>query len=629
MTRWVCIVGTDGSGKTTLSARLVEQLRESGVDVRHEWLGAESYLMAPLRKVLKLVWGRRRRLTTGSGGSRTNVAGDTSGAPGYRGEIARKNAVVKRYPWAIQGYIFLVLLDYRLQLRRKLHRARDTDLVVADRYVFDVAVNLGLTLGWDPAFLVRFLQQQMTRVRLPDVRVFLRVEPEVSLARKDDIPDADYLGLRLAYYDAVAAAFGFEVRDGTRPIEETSSWLLQLTQLELAKPHVHYVHSNNHDVGGADKVLVRMAEHMGSRAAERPGGFRVSVSLRLATDVVELHEAAGTPVLLRGFERPQLSAGLPGLIRFGLAGPHTFLYFRRLFALQQPDLVHVNDVYDFLPALAARRAGIPVVYHLRMFQGRPRVRTSLAWLIAWSSQASVAVSDAVRQHYFPRPVRGHRAEMVHDLGDVDLMADQGNVLLVGPRPDGVPDGGRLVTMVGRVEELKGQAVFLDAVEALKPSVRECGTFVLVGGSVPGKEAYFDEILRRARVLGVTMLGFRRDVPAFLRASDVSVHCSTEPDSFPGVVVESLLAGTALVGARVGGVPEMVSELGQGVLVSPGDADVLAAAIADLIEAVPTPRSRFAAAARARGLALVDPAPIDEQTRALYTAVLAARGRSAQ
>lgn len=616
MTRLVCIIGTDGSGKTTLSARLVGQLAESGVRARHEWLGAESRLMAPVRTALRVVWGRRRRSSTPSVGR------------GYGGEIARKNDLATRYPRAVRVYRALVLLDYRLQLRRKLSGSRDDDLVVADRYVFDVAVNLGLTLGWDSPTVVRFLQRQLTSVRLPDVRVFLRVEPEVSLARKDDIPDADYLRLRLAYYDAVAAAFGFEVRDGTRPIEETAAWLLDFTRAELAKPHIHYVHANNDDVGGADKVLARMAERMGSRAAD-VDGFRTSVSLRLATDAVGLHEAAGTPVLLRGFERPQLSAGRRGLVRLGVNGPRTYLYFRRLFALQGPDLVHVNDVYDFLPALAARAAGIPVVFHLRMAQGRAPVRRALARLIGRSSVASVAVSDALRRHYFPRGMAGHRAEMIRDLGDADLMTHQGDVLVAGPRPAGVPAGGRLVTMVGRVEGLKGQAVFLDAVEALKPSLRESGSFVLVGGSVPGKEAYFDEVSRRAQALGVTLLGVRGDVPAILRASDVSVLCSTEFDSFPGVVVESMLAGAAVVASRVGGVPEMISEPTQGVLVRPGDAGELAAAVADLIEAVPTPRGRFAAAARAHCLDLVDPAPIDAQMRLLYTAVLAARGESAQ
>ena len=438
------------------------------------------------------------------------------------------------------------------------------------------------------------------------------------MARKDDIPDAGYLALRLAYYDAVARAFGFEVYDGSRPIEENLQQLLRFTRQELAKPHVHYVHSNNEDVGGADKVLVRMAQHMGARDS---GGYRTSVSLRLPTSAAALHEAAGTPVLLRRFTRPQMSAGAGSLVRLTWSAPQTYFYFKRLFRVHGPDLVHVNDVYDFLPALAARSAGIPVVHHLRMFQGRLVVRRLMARLVAQAA-ASVAVSDAVRRHYFPQSPPGHRAEMIHDLGDASLLLTQGDVQVAGPRPDGMPPDGRLVTMVGRVEEWKGQAVFLDAVALLSPMVRRLGTFVLVGGPVPHKESYFEAVGRRARELGVHVLGVRDDVPAVLRASDISVHASTQPDPFPGVVVESLLAGTAVIASCAGGVPEMIDSGEVGVLVRPGDAAELAAALSSLLEAPTSPRGRYARAARARAVVLVDAVHIDAQMRDLYDSILA-------
>ena len=45
-------------------------------------------------------------------------------------KVTRKNDVVKRYPWAIRGYLFVVLLDYRLQLRSKLQRSRRSESVI-------------------------------------------------------------------------------------------------------------------------------------------------------------------------------------------------------------------------------------------------------------------------------------------------------------------------------------------------------------------------------------------------------------------------------------------------------------------------------------------------------------------
>ena len=210
MNRIVTVVGTDGSGKTTLSGRLVDRLSTRGHQAERVWLGAESKLMSAPRAFLKLFW-------KGRGSKPAAVVGviATSSENGYRAEIARKNQLASRFPIAARIYAALALADYRIQISAKLWRHRKLDVLVADRYLFDVVVNIGLTLGWTPAQVVSLAQRQLARFPTPQVRVFLRVEPEVSLGRKDDIPDIDYLRVRLNYYDAIANAFGFNVLDGT------------------------------------------------------------------------------------------------------------------------------------------------------------------------------------------------------------------------------------------------------------------------------------------------------------------------------------------------------------------------------------------------------------------------------
>ena len=86
---------------------------------------------------------------------------------------------------------------------------------------------------------------------------------------------------------------------------------------------------------------------------------------------------------------------------------------------------------------------------------------------------------------------------------------------------------------------------------LDPALRDRHTFALVGGSVPGSAEYFAEIEGRARDLGVQFLGERSDVPDLLRTADVSVHSSVDPDPFPGVVVESMLAEALTIGSKAG------------------------------------------------------------------------------
>ncbi|MBX7131368.1 MAG: glycosyltransferase [Fimbriimonadaceae bacterium] len=621
MQRIVTIMGTDGSGKTTLASALVDQLREQDIAASREWLAAESYIMAPIRKVLRARWRK------GTSAQYTAVEANSAS------DVAQKQAMVTRYRWAKRLYLGMVLLDYRLQLMFKLFRNRRSDLIVADRYLFDVMVNASLTLGLSPDETVELLQRQIARLTLPQVRVFLRVEPEISMQRKDDIPDIEYLRLRFSYYEAIAEAFGFVVLDGTLRVRDNSEWLRDYVVASLAKPYVHYVHANNEDVGGADFVLVSMAQHMRSQGQ----GYRTAVSLRLPTAAVRAHAERGTPVFLTPVVRPQMTAGVGGLLRLAVKGPITLAYFCRLFGREKPDIVHVNDLYDFLPAIAARIRRIPVAYHIRM------IRTGIvckffSCLLPRISNKIIPVSDAVRRVYDPQGIRGDLLRVIHDFGNPVLVQFPGDVSINQPRPPGLMPGERLVIMVGRIQEWKGQRVFLEAVMRLPEEVRQRHAFVLVGGGVEGRSGYWgspeyvQEVAAEAERLGVQWLGERKDIPDLLLAADISVHCSIKPDPFPGVVVESLLAGAATVAADVGGVPEMIDVPEVGVLYAPGDAASLSDHLLRLLTQKTSPRTEYALAARTRALQLVAPEAVDGQLDDVYRELLgtcAGRGANYQ
>ena len=79
-----------------------------------------------------------------------------------------------------------------------------------------------------------------------------------------------------------------------------------------------------------------------------------------------------------------------------------------------------------------------------------------------------------------------------------------------------------------------------------------------------------------------------------RAADASLLTSSW-ENFPHTVVEALAVGTPVIATAVGGVPELVRDGENGLLVPAGDADALAAAIRRLIDE-PGLRERLAAAA---------------------------------
>ena len=100
-----------------------------------------------------------------------------------------------------------------------------------------------------------------------------------------------------------------------------------------------------------------------------------------------------------------------------------------------------------------------------------------------------------------------------------------------------------------------------------------------------------------------------------------MHCSITPDPFPGVVIESMLAGAATIATRAGGVTEMIDSPNVGVLYSPGNAGELSHHLQRLLEQVQSPRAVFGVPARSRALELVDAKSVDTQMDGLYRRVL--------
>jgi glycosyltransferase involved in cell wall biosynthesis len=563
----ISLTGTDGSGKSTLAAEMVRELRARGYRAEHVWLGAESVLMAPVRSILRRL-SSLRRLDTPS----TSVE-DLA----YAREIDAKRAYASRFSILVRAYVALVLLDYRLQFRRKVRRARGAQFIVADRYLYDVIVNIGVTLNWTDERVASECRRRLHRYALPLTSKYVNVPIEVAMRRKSDIPDASYLTLRRNHYETLSRELGFEYVDGEAPPAVNARELVDEIIGRYNLPRVLYVHCNNHDVGGADFVMQRLACFLNSPQA---GHLRVRayVMLRLDTRIVRAYASNGLLAQIVNASRPsgdlrpwRVVASVVGLVK-------SIVVFSRAIAAVRPDVVHVNDVYDIAAAVAAKLQGVPVVYHIRMFANSRARKAIFVPAIRACSSATVSVSDAVRTSWFgPRPSRNHL--VAWDIADDRLR--QGRPI-VEP-----PEGERLTfLMVGRVEPWKGQHVYLDAIALLDDEQRERGKFTLVGGPVPGKESYYDECRRQAEALGVEFLGERLDVPQLLSSSDVLVHASTSPDPLPGVVIEGVLARRYVIAAEAGGVPEILS-MGGGAMVPPNDPQALAHVVASLIDD-PTP-----------------------------------------
>src|SRR4030095_3331341 len=75
---------------------------------------------------------------------------------------------------------------------------------------------------------------------------------------------------------------------------------------------------------------------------------------------------------------------------------------------------------------------------------------------------------------------------------------------------------------------------------------------------------------------------RTDIPALLACSDLFV-LPTLKDALPTVIIEALAAEKPIVASDIGGVPEIIENKVNGLLVQPGDLSSLSTACLSLIK----------------------------------------------
>jgi len=328
-------------------------------------------------------------------------------------------------------------------------------------------------------------------------------------------------------------------------------------------------------ITGSDGPLVARARELGVRTTvlEFPGAL------------ARLGDAAVGGPAGRTRNRASLLAGL------GLAGAPTLAYARRLRAVLRdyaPDLVHTNGFKMHILGAWASAPGIPIVWHVHDYVRARPMMSRLMRMYAGRCAVAIANSDSVARDVREACGPGLRVVRIYYAIDLAVFSCDGpalnlDALAAMPRAEeGVVRVGLLATFA----RWKGHEVFLRALAALPAELPVRG--YVIGGPIyrsEGSQYSIEELRAIATRLGVErrvgFTGLVDDPAGALRALDVAVHASTEPEPFGRAIAEAMLCGRAVIAAAGGGASEIFSE-GVDALAHPaGDASALARRIAEL------------------------------------------------
>jgi glycosyltransferase involved in cell wall biosynthesis len=301
--------------------------------------------------------------------------------------------------------------------------------------------------------------------------------------------------------------------------------------------------------------------------------------------------------------------------------PEGVLALRRILELERPDVIHGHDwlARSLLPL--KRRSRTPLVMSLHYYT-RSCARKDLTFRGApCTGPAPRKCLTCGIEHYGAGKgipvVLGHFAAAAFERHAVDMYLPVSYATAVG---NGLPGSGlpfqvipnflvapegdvssrtepylsqlpneRFLLFVGDLARHKGVEVLLNAYSAIDAAP----PLVLIGKAKP--TAAFD-LPPKTRLL----VNWPHDaVREAERRSLAMVVPSTWGEPCPLVVIEALAAGRPLIASRIGGIPEIVEDGLNALLVPPGDAGALGRALRRLV-ADPDLAARLGQAALARG-----------------------------
>jgi glycosyltransferase involved in cell wall biosynthesis len=249
----------------------------------------------------------------------------------------------------------------------------------------------------------------------------------------------------------------------------------------------------------------------------------------------------------------------------------------RIIRQESPDIVHLHSRRgaDLLGGIAGRLAGARVVHSRRVDNPESPFIVRLKYRLY---DRVITISDGIYQVLLQEGVKADRLRCVRSAvspGSFKETCDRTWFLETFSLDDDVVVMGVIAQLIPR----KGHRYLFQAMPDL------LGDFPRLKLLIFGKGALEQELKQQVSSMGLTehvaFAGFRTDLPRILPCLDLVVH----PALMEGLGISLLQAagaGVPIVAVNAGGMPEIVREGENGVLVPPGDSRSLSEAISRLL-----------------------------------------------
>lgn len=225
------------------------------------------------------------------------------------------------------------------------------------------------------------------------------------------------------------------------------------------------------------------------------------------------------------------------------------------------DLIHINTTYAYVGALAAQKAHLPLVWHLRELleedQNRMIWDREKGYSLIRQSDRIIAISQCVYDKYAAL-LGPDRMRLVFNGIDTTFFYRPEKRIFERPKITIAYGGGYSVR--------KGVYELASALELLAESNTVDFELLLIGQTNPK----FDRTIAGSKLSShVRFLGYQKDVAQWYEKADIAITCSAM-EAFGRKTVEAMLAGTLVIAANTGGSLDIIQDHCTGLLYDQGD-----------------------------------------------------------
>ncbi len=323
--------------------------------------------------------------------------------------------------------------------------------------------------------------------------------------------------------------------------------------------------SSDTNIGGAGKCLITLLENFDY------GNFDVSVILPCGSLLKSSIEGLGVKVSeVDGIADKSLDLSAVRAL---------YEIFRR----EKPDVVHTHA--SMSARIAAKFSGAKVVYTRHsVFPPSRRISRGIGKLLNgmvnnYFADRIIAVAQAAKENLIETGIKDDKIDVILNgvEGLTPVSVDEKRV--IRERFD-LPDPCRAVSIVARLEDIKGHEYFIDAANILLRRGHKLRFYIAGTGS-------YEKVLREKvkairREEQIIFTGFIRDVDKLMQITDVQVNASYGTEATSLALLEGMSLGIPAVVSDFGGNPGVICDGVNGFVVPTKNAGLIADKVEELL-----------------------------------------------